>query len=815
MLKVNCMVYLKSALTLAIQLPLLIFYVYSRTCRMSLMIRPKQHLSFIYVGYNLHKSVTLEDLINHFGSLSSEVDINQSSIQEKSDGKRSAKIAFTSEWAARECVERYNRSYLGSTLLVIKQWGCITPSSARSTYTVKISNIPSSVDEEFLRRKMTDQNYIPHDSIKVCQGNPNYAYVNCSLQANAASVASLFNGMKIEQTVLSAKFQFQNLSLTSGETQLPPTPLRVPSKGKAAVQAIASSSDSYTLPQKRLTDTSTTTVKVTDLAKTVTESQLLDRVQHVAGFHILNIIHTEGSCNYAYVNSWSKEACDQIIEILNGADISGQIVKAYPHSGRYEPKSKRDEITKTVPVGQHFIPALQGHTMNLIITGIETKHRVSISLPQPPFPEFISLAQAEGNKCSQSHPKSQWMWQNDKGSFEPFDYECSTTLEENYILNPGPSKPLKLTRSKWEYEVDFCSMIQKNTVTGKIRKIQRNKVDSDEQDMKQKAANSNQLNIVIKGNQLGTASAEKELMQYFSNELKTDELHYCKSLKSEMYQKITSYCQKHYVDTEFNESASSLSESVTVSLKGWSQSLSVVKDYVHKERLFLMENMAASDTTTVKVPFPTEWEAAGDHKTILKEVSATSEEFKKCEGKLHSSLPQAKILKIERIQNPWLWTKYHHHRELIKKKNGGVVREKELFHGTRQTDPSMIYQGEEGFDMRFSEQGLWGRGNYFAVNASYSDKYSFHPTPLNSLHQLFHLQNRGPRQLFLARVTIGDTHECSQDRSLRMPPQRPAKSGGLIGIERFDSVTGHTKGSKVYIIYDNHKAYPFYLITYT
>ena len=56
--------------------------------------------------------------------------------------------------------------------------------------------------------------------------------------------------------------------------------------------------------------------------------------------------------------------------------------------------------------------------------------------------------------------------------------------------------------------------------------------------------------------------------------------------------------------------------------------------------------------------------------------------------------------------------------------------------------------------------------------------------------------------------------ECPSDRSLRMPPQRTAKSGGLIGIERYDSVTGTTGGSKVYIIYDNHKAYPFYLVTY-
>jgi len=49
-----------------------------------------------------------------------------------------------------------------------------------------------------------------------------------------------------------------------------------------------------------------------------------------------------------------------------------------------------------------------------------------------------------------------------------------------------------------------------------------------------------------------------------------------------------------------------------------------------------------------------------------------------------------------------------------------------LFHGTRTTDPSLVYKGEEGFDMRFSEGGMWGKAVYFAVNSSYSHNgYSF------------------------------------------------------------------------------------------
>ena len=37
----------------------------------------------------------------------------------------------------------------------------------------------------------------------------------------------------------------------------------------------------------------------------------------------------------------------------------------------------------------------------------------------------------------------------------------------------------------------------------------------------------------------------------------------------------------------------------------------------------------------------------------------------------------------------------------------------------------MIYSGEEGFDMRFSADGMWGRANYFAVNSVYSNAYAY------------------------------------------------------------------------------------------
>ena len=71
--------------------------------------------------------------------------------------------------------------------------------------------------------------------------------------------------------------------------------------------------------------------------------------------------------------------------------------------------------------------------------------------------------------------------------------------------------------------------------------------------------------------------------------------------------------------------------------------------------------------------------------------------------------------------------------------NGGVINAMELFHGTRNTDPSLIYKGAEGFDIRLSRSGMWGQGNYFAAHASYSHGYAY-------------CLPNGCKQMFLVRV---------------------------------------------------------------
>ena len=86
----------------------------------------------------------------------------------------------------------------------------------------------------------------------------------------------------------------------------------------------------------------------------------------------------------------------------------------------------------------------------------------------------------------------------------------------------------------------------------------------------------------------------------------------------------------------------------------------------------------------------------------------------------------------------------------------------------------------------------------FAANASYCDRYSY--------------ADRSGKQMFPARVLTGDSRgDLSSNKSLRMPPEKTSSSGHTV---RYDNVTSITGGSRVYITYNNDKAFPFYLITH-
>ena len=188
--------------------------------------------------------------------------------------------------------------------------------------------------------------------------------------------------------------------------------------------------------------------------------------------------------------------------------------------------------------------------------------------------------------------------------------------------------------------------------------------------------------------------------------------------------------------------------------------------------------------------------------TRLKPVKHFSKEWLHIKARIDRTLNGANIINIQQIHNKWLWDIYALSRHRLSTKNRGITNEKLLFHGSRQTRPEQIYKSEKGFDFRFANEGLWGVGTYFAVNAQYSNAYAFKLSG-----------GSGRLQFFLALVLTGESYSCGEDRSLRKPPLK--ERNDMFADERYDSVHGKSRGSDIYVVYDHDKAYPAYLITYS
>lgn len=122
-----------------------------------------------------------------------------------------------------------------------------------------------------------------------------------------------------------------------------------------------------------------------------------------------------------------------------------------------------------------------------------------------------------------------------------------------------------------------------------------------------------------------------------------------------------------------------------------------------------------------------------------------------------------------------------------------------LFHGTKHNNPREIYEGDMGFSVdKFGRSGLWGKGTYFAVNASHSDEWAY--------------VKGNTCQVLAANVLTGHSHYSKPDESLQGPPLCPPKRDRP--QRRYDCVCGDSVSSRIYVMYDDDKAYPMYLITY-
>lgn len=167
----------------------------------------------------------------------------------------------------------------------------------------------------------------------------------------------------------------------------------------------------------------------------------------------------------------------------------------------------------------------------------------------------------------------------------------------------------------------------------------------------------------------------------------------------------------------------------------------------------------------------------------------------------HKTLPETKfrILKIQRVQNLFLWEKYKRKKEFMARKMTGldrIMNERHLFHGTTQDVVDGICK--HNFDPRVcgKHATMFGQGSYFARKASYSHGFS-KQSP------------KGVRYMFLAKVLTG-RYVVGNHTMRRPPPLNP----GSMTSDLFDSCVDKFFEPQIFVIFNDDQSYPYFIIQY-
>lgn len=107
---------------------------------------------------------------------------------------------------------------------------------------------------------------------------------------------------------------------------------------------------------------------------------------------------------------------------------------------------------------------------------------------------------------------------------------------------------------------------------------------------------------------------------------------------------------------------------------------------------------------------------------IRKDVFMSDKRYDQIEEGIRKSYPNSCILWIEEVINPSLEELYQNQKKEIEIKRKKPCDELELYHGTREEFINAICQN--GFDPSTNLRSAYGKGTYFAKNASYSRDYA-------------------------------------------------------------------------------------------
>ncbi|KAM8891772.1 protein mono-ADP-ribosyltransferase PARP12 isoform 2-T3 [Spinachia spinachia] len=195
--------------------------------------------------------------------------------------------------------------------------------------------------------------------------------------------------------------------------------------------------------------------------------------------------------------------------------------------------------------------------------------------------------------------------------------------------------------------------------------------------------------------------------------------------------------------------------------------------------------------------FPPHWDpnALPDFGYKLISLPKSAKDYILVEKLFKFTMPRRTINHIQRIQNPSLWKVFQWQKQQMKERNKVTsVNEKYLFHGT---DESLIEAiCEQNFDWRMCgvHGTAYGKGSYFARDASRSDTY-------------VQVKSGRNRMMFVALVLVGE-HTKGSSSFVRPPPRGN-------GTTLYDSCVDRQTDPSIYVVFEKQQIYPEYLVHYS
>ena len=189
-----------------------------------------------------------------------------------------------------------------------------------------------------------------------------------------------------------------------------------------------------------------------------------------------------------------------------------------------------------------------------------------------------------------------------------------------------------------------------------------------------------------------------------------------------------------------------------------------------------------------KPVFPPCWEEGDDQ---YYEVQRGTEEFNQVAARFTRGF-SCTITQIQRVQNTPLYKNFWNQKNRVMEHTGGIANEELMLHGTSSTHPDIVCLGVHGLDPRYSSEGRYGRGTYFAEDTSYSHNYFKHRADDGSL------------QIIVALVVKGNVEtKTTMDQTIVHPSIGYHSIRGLLATGQYCIIT-----------YEQYQAYPLYLVTY-